>query len=184
MRGGTAEASLTLRGPRVGRLFRVCPRCGLVVLENPRAGFCRPCAAAYQQKWNDENRDKRRGYFNQWRDQNAEYNRERTRRWQRETRDKRRDAIRAGNQRRRARIAGAPGYGYATAERIAQRVAYHGSRCRYCGSTEKLGIDHMIPLARGGGHWPSNLVPCCGSCNSSKRTKTYAEFKRWLENRR
>lgn len=140
-------------------------------------GFCRDCKNAYQRNWIKENPDKRAASHNRWREKNLEYDRERTRVWQKENRDSRRDLIRAGNQGRRARLRGAEGYKYATAEKIAQRVLYHGSRCRYCGSEEKLGIDHMIPLTRGGGHWPSNLVPCCARCNSRKRTKTYAEFK-------
>jgi 5-methylcytosine-specific restriction endonuclease McrA len=28
--------------------------------------------------------------------------------------------------------------------------------------------DHFVPLAAGGSHVESNLVPCCGKCNSSK----------------
>ena len=40
--------------------------------------------------------------------------------------------------------------------------------CTYCGSTDKITIDHVVPLARGGKHEADNLAPACGSCNSSK----------------
>jgi len=29
-------------------------------------------------------------------------------------------------------------------------------------------MDHVIPLSKGGKHLPSNVVPACASCNSSK----------------
>lgn len=60
--------------------------------------------------------------------------------------------------------------------------------CVYCGSTEKLTIDHVIPLARGGTHELKNLLPCCRSCNSSKncspiqswyQSKPFFSEQRW-----
>lgn len=41
-------------------------------------------------------------------------------------------------------------------------------RCRYCGSTRKLTLDHVVPQAKGGTDHPSNLVACCGDCNEAK----------------
>jgi 5-methylcytosine-specific restriction endonuclease McrA len=44
-----------------------------------------------------------------------------------------------------------------------------GGRCRYCGAElDRPLFDHVTPLARGGEHHPSNLVPCCLPCNMSK----------------
>jgi 5-methylcytosine-specific restriction endonuclease McrA len=40
--------------------------------------------------------------------------------------------------------------------------------CAYCGATENITVDHIVPLSRGGRHEPSNLAPACLSCNSSK----------------
>ena len=37
-------------------------------------------------------------------------------------------------------------------------------------------MDHMVPVARGGTNWPSNLCCACGVCNQAKRTKTAEEF--------
>jgi len=31
--------------------------------------------------------------------------------------------------------------------------------------------EHRIPLSRGGTHHPSNMLPACGRCNSSKRNR-------------
>lgn len=43
------------------------------------------------------------------------------------------------------------------------------NRCAYCGSAEKLSLDHFIAISVGGAHCLGNLVPACLSCNSSKQ---------------
>lgn len=48
--------------------------------------------------------------------------------------------------------------------------------CAYCGSTENITIDHIVPLARGGTHEASNLAPACFPCNSSKRDRLLSEW--------
>lgn len=53
--------------------------------------------------------------------------------------------------------------------------AYKGLICSYCGD-EAESIDHIVPVAEGGGNDPLNLVPACQSCNSSKGTKSLLEF--------
>jgi len=40
--------------------------------------------------------------------------------------------------------------------------------CCYCGSKEKLSLDHMIPQHLEGGDGADNLVWACRRCNSSK----------------
>ena len=41
--------------------------------------------------------------------------------------------------------------------------------CRYCRSTDNpLTIDHVLPVALGGGDDPANLVACCRDCNAGK----------------
>lgn len=43
--------------------------------------------------------------------------------------------------------------------------------CRYCGAQAPdvaLAVDHVIPVALGGGNDPSNLVTSCQPCNSGK----------------
>lgn len=43
--------------------------------------------------------------------------------------------------------------------------------CRYCGAkaeTSPLTVDHVVPVALGGGDDPSNLVAACADCNSGK----------------
>lgn len=52
-------------------------------------------------------------------------------------------------------------------------------RCHYCGSHERLTVDHKNPMSLGGSDDDDNLVACCKSCNSSKGTKTYEQFIAW-----
>jgi 5-methylcytosine-specific restriction endonuclease McrA len=66
-----------------------------------------------------------------------------------------------------------------TGEQWLNRLKYYGYRCRYCNkdlTQETPILEHFIPLSRGGSNWPSNLVPSCKSCNSSKKAKTGWEF--------
>ena len=73
--------------------------------------------------------------------------------------------------RQNARRRGAAGR--ATAAQIQARVDLYGGRCAYCERSYEH-IDHVIPLAKGGSNWPSNLVPACAKCNHRKKDKTLA----------
>jgi 5-methylcytosine-specific restriction endonuclease McrA len=56
----------------------------------------------------------------------------------------------------------------------------YNSPCFYCGSLNKITIDHVIPISRGGTHGIGNLVAACAFCNGSKHTKFLIEWKRDL----
>jgi 5-methylcytosine-specific restriction endonuclease McrA len=49
-------------------------------------------------------------------------------------------------------------------------------RCIYCGSQEKLTVDHIIPVSCGGPDHPDNAVIVCSHCNSSKGDRRLYEF--------
>jgi 5-methylcytosine-specific restriction endonuclease McrA len=49
--------------------------------------------------------------------------------------------------------------------------------CFYCGSSQRITIDHVVAIARGGTDSIGNLVPACKSCNSSKRQLTIMEWR-------
>jgi len=54
-----------------------------------------------------------------------------------------------------------------------------GYRCAYCGASDgPLECDHILPVSKGGGHDPSNLIAACFDCNRSKGAKTIEE---WLQ---
>ena len=41
-------------------------------------------------------------------------------------------------------------------------------KCAYCGFTENLTIDHIIPQSKGGIDFTKNVVCACHDCNQSK----------------
>lgn len=47
--------------------------------------------------------------------------------------------------------------------------------CQYCGSTDDLTIDHIIPKSRGGADSWENLVAACNKCNHKKGNRTPKE---------
>lgn len=49
--------------------------------------------------------------------------------------------------------------------------------CLYCGGTEKLGTDHLIPSSRGGLDVPENLFRACRRCNASKSDRLPSEWR-------
>ena len=49
--------------------------------------------------------------------------------------------------------------------------------CVYCGSSQHLTIDHIIPKSRGGKNSWSNLVTCCSPCNLKKGDRTPEEAR-------
>ncbi len=61
-------------------------------------------------------------------------------------------------------------------------IEFYGGRCAYCGLEWRVQ-DHVIPIARGGQHCISNVVPACDLCNFTKGTQTWAPRRRhpWME---
>lgn len=76
------------------------------------------------------------------------------------------------NARRRALKAGAEGSH--TKADILNLMAQQGGKCAACAQPfpavgkKRFSVDHIMPLARGGSEWPSNLQLLCCSCNSQK----------------
>jgi 5-methylcytosine-specific restriction endonuclease McrA len=62
----------------------------------------------------------------------------------------------------------------------ALKAAWGG--CAYCGAIEKpLQRDCVLALSRGGRYTLGNIVPACGSCNTSKCND---EVTSWLRRKR
>lgn len=51
-----------------------------------------------------------------------------------------------------------------------------GGKCVYCGSSESLEPDHIVPRKSGGTDELRNLVAACHACNTLKNDKSAAEF--------
>jgi len=67
-----------------------------------------------------------------------------------------------------------------TVEELGELLATYGLLCAYCrvplrreaevGDPQKLTLDHIEPIDRGGGHTRANVVPACFRCNARKST--------------
>jgi hypothetical protein len=111
--------------------------------------------------------------------------RERSNAWMRT--DRGRAVGRAQRHRRRARLKDACSPGVTTQEWNDICARYTGPdglvRCAYCKRScgAKPTVEHVVPITRGGRDKASNVVPACGSCNSSKCNKLLTEWQRAAE---
>lgn len=97
---------------------------------------------------------------------NPEHVREIQRRWYAKNREKERAREQS---RRAARKASAPLRELTEAQWRAIKDHYHHC-CVYCGRRmQRLTMDHLTPLSKGGQHTVQNVVPACVSCNSRKQ---------------
>lgn len=63
-----------------------------------------------------------------------------------------------------------------------QCLTHFNHQCAYCGSTESLEQEHVIPVSRGGHYTPDNIIPACRSCNASKNNKIMQDWFTQHEN--
>lgn len=56
-------------------------------------------------------------------------------------------------------------------------LARYDGKCAYCLERPAEHRDHIIPISRGGTDAIGNIVPACGSCNSSKYDRLPIEFR-------
>ena len=63
-----------------------------------------------------------------------------------------------------------------------QILTRDGHKCRICGDTANLCIDHIIPKSRGGKDTEDNLQVLCRTCNAVKQNfdLTNEEIKEYL----
>lgn len=75
------------------------------------------------------------------------------------------------NAKRRSRKLGNGGSGFSIDD-WKKVKEYFGNKCAYCGKeSDRLSIDHFIPICRGGMDDASNILPACLGCNVSKGKK-------------
>ncbi len=86
------------------------------------------------------------------------------------------DIVRFNNARRRAREQAAETC-QVTRQEWLRLVRRYDECCAYCGANELLTQDHVVPLSRGGRHAIGNLLPACGTCNSSKGARLLMEWR-------
>lgn len=162
---------------------------------------CKDCARASMKIWYEKNKSKRSEYNKLWNINNKEKRYALTRKWKKENPEKisragklRYDSCReeiikavkaygaenpeklsAHSRNRRSRKRNAEGT-HAAAD-ILRIFDHQRGLCANCHSrlfksgAKKYHADHIVPLARGGSNWPSNLQCLCPSCNLSKHAK-------------
>jgi len=121
----------------------------------------RDVVLARKRRYRDANKDKIRAY-------GAQYNRritvEQRRKHKRQYRLNHPWARTLENNRYRAKK-----YGVCTGltqTQWIQRLEEYDHNCAYCGKRERLTIEHIVPLSRGGSHTYENVIPACFWCNS------------------
>lgn len=92
---------------------------------------------------------------------------------------KQRHRLTANRRRARLRDVCSPGVTIAQWAAICSRFTLGGEIvCAYCRKACAVTIDHVVPIARGGKDEPSNVVPCCRFCNTSKGARLLSEWHR------
>jgi 5-methylcytosine-specific restriction endonuclease McrA len=116
--------------------------------------------------------DRFRAQANDWRKRNPEKFKTGLKTWRKHNPD----LVALGHARRRWRLKG-KNCTSVTRPQWRAICEAHGYCCAYCGAEDKLTLDHVVPLARGGLDEPSNVVPACGPCNASKGAKLLNEWR-------
>lgn len=108
---------------------------------------------AVKEKYRVANRDKTRAAVSKWQKKNPE-------------------KVSDSNHKRRVRLLNSQSYQLSKSD----MKRLYSSSCAYCGATEDITLDHVVPLKRGGSHGIGNLVAACRTCNSSKGAKLLVEW--------
>lgn len=137
---------------------------------------------ARSKKWREENREQYLESLRQWRIKNADHKSQNDRAWRKANPDKVRATGIRKYHRRRAIIAEV-GFEYFTNQQV---LDLYGNKCHICnkeidlsaprsckqeGWENGLQIDHVIPIAKGGGDTLDNVRPAHGICNIKKGSK-------------
>lgn len=182
--------------PRAGKQRRFCNICQLVHdREQGRAhdrkrGWRRPNSdpnktKARAQRWYTKNRNTERAKMLERYYAAAEARRAKSRAWKLANPERNADIYAAWaknnrpylnllGQKRRARLRDnhSPGVSEAQWEAIWD---WFGGKCAYCLGPARE-IEHLIPISGGGRDEPSNVVPACKRCNTSKGKKPLLQW--------
>lgn len=180
---------------------KTCKACGQSFpLDNfyKSASKCKPCHKAYATAWQKANPDRVKAHNKkraparwQKQKQDEEYMLKKTlyrqtrrkeytenaARWNKANKIRYQDNVRRSHIKSQAK----DNKFYLILER--ELKAIYASACFFCGTRDKITIDHIIPISRGGNHSIGNLQPLCKSCNSSKKTRFISEYKYYLAKR-
>lgn len=149
---------------KLGRIYqqRICPVCQIEASRKRRL-LNKDSENLRHQEYYRKNKEKERIRIYKWRQDNKEKYNEYVRNWRKANRGK----DYATHRRYIARRRKAEVSNFTDDEWQSLLQEYKNS-CVYCGKTENITRDHVIPLSKGGHHAKYNIVPACINCNSSK----------------
>jgi 5-methylcytosine-specific restriction endonuclease McrA len=110
-----------------------------------------------------------------WRSRNLEKSREMRRQWYNANREKAKNNLLKYRQANRFVIAASKYLGGITDD-VRSFAALASAGCCYCGSSDKLQVDHKVPKSRGGKNERANLQWLCRKCNHAKFDMAEEEF--------
>jgi len=146
--------------------------------------------AAYHRDWVEKNperaraiagraalkaKERRKAYGKRWRELNRERNSQQKRDYYRANKAAIRQKYRAQYAANRLALLLKWGRGLNDADASAL-LAEHADGCVFCGSHERLELDHKMPKSRGGPNTRENLQWLCRLCNAAKGDMTTVEF--------
>lgn len=123
-------------------------------------------AKAHKRKWTREHPDQHEASTRKWREEHSDRVKDNSRKWDREHPEQVKAKNRKSCHERRLKLVNSP----------FPKEFKLSPCCWVCLSTERLEVDHIIPISRGGTNDISNLTTLCRSCNSSKGKKLYSEW--------
>lgn len=158
--------------------MKICKRCGtelsVTLFSKNKKNFdglekwCKKCVKEKYSNWRNKNLEYDLERKKIWRNNNLEYDKKRKAKWSSENLDKRRMSYHKRNIKLKENI-------FYISEKEIKKLL--NSNCFYCGSSDNIQIDHVIPISKGGRHSIGNIVPACRSCNASKCDKYLIEWK-------
>lgn len=120
-----------------------------------------------QRKYNELNADSQKAANKRW----VQNNLEKVRQIKADWKKRNPESNKAYKQRKRLK-----GGSFPLAEWKVRLSEFNGW-CPYCGeSGNKLSVDHVVPICKGGTNAIENLIPCCRPCNNKKHTKDLEDW--------
>lgn len=137
-------------------------------------------SAVRASEWRKRNPGKNLEAMRRWREKNPEKSREISKAWREKNIDRAKATAKAYRARHRALSALRNYIVISDEARSLAEASKNG--CKYCGSFERIEVDHKIPRSRGGLSGDiSNLQWLCRKCNHAKGAMTEEEFFEHVE---